>query len=108
LENGQLLKVYPVATGTESNTPLGEFTVANKLENPTWFHEGKTYAPGSPENILGTRWLGFGQEGYGIHGTTDPDSIGKAVSHGCVRMFNEDVEELYQIVPVGTSVSIVD
>ncbi len=108
LENGQLVKIYPVATGAEDNTPLGDFTIANKLENPTWFHEGKSYPPGTVENILGTRWLGFSEKGgYGIHGTTEPDSIGKAVSHGCVRMFNEDVEELFQIVPVGTAVSVV-
>lgn len=108
LENGQLLKVYPIATGTEGNTPLGDFTIVNKLENPTWFNEGKAYPPGAPENILGTRWLGFSKEGYGIHGTTEPDSIGKAVSHGCVRMFNEDVEEIYSMVPVGISVTIAD
>ena len=64
--------------------------------------------PDSPENILGTRWLGIDKQGYGLHGSVDPTSIGKQVTAGCVRMTNKDVEELFDIVPVGTDVMIVD
>ena len=64
--------------------------------------------PDSPENILGTRWLGIDKQGYGLHGSVDPTSIGKQVTAGCVRMPNKDVEELFDIVPVGTDVMIVD
>ena len=106
--NGKPLKRYSVATGANSGTPSGEFKVANKLENPTWFKAGAVAVPGSPENALGTRWLGFNYRGYGIHGTIDPQSIGKQVTSGCVRMHNEEVEELYDLVPVGVKVTIVD
>lgn len=63
---------------------------------------------GDPKNILGSRWMGISHPGYGIHGTTEPGSIGKNVTAGCVRLKNEDVEELYSIVPEGTEVVIVD
>jgi lipoprotein-anchoring transpeptidase ErfK/SrfK len=62
----------------------------------------------SPKNILGSRWLGLSEKSYGIHGTTEPQSIGRQVTSGCVRMRNSDVEELYQIVPEGTEVVIID
>ena len=62
----------------------------------------------SPDNILGSRWMGFDLPGYGIHGTTEPESIGKSCTQGCVRMLNSEVEELYDIVPVGTEVTILD
>ena len=64
--------------------------------------------PDSPKNILGSRWMGISEPGYGIHGTRDPDSIGQAVTAGCVRMLNEDVEELYAIVPIGTEIAIIN
>jgi len=64
--------------------------------------------PGDPENILGTRWMGLDKESYGIHGTTDPKSLGLQATAGCVRMRNSEVEQLYSIVPVGTEVTIID
>jgi len=101
-------KVYPVATGASGSiTPEGTFTVVNKLENPTWYKTGAVIEPGSPDNLLGTRWLGFSKKGYGIHGTVDPESIGKHVTSGCVRMVNQDVEELFDIVPRGTQVRVI-
>jgi lipoprotein-anchoring transpeptidase ErfK/SrfK len=106
--NEELIKTYAVATGINNSTPVGNFKIVNKLVNPTWYKDGTTIPAGSPENILGSRWLGFDLAGYGIHGTNDPASIGKQVTQGCVRMSNQDVEELYTIVPVGTEVSIVD
>jgi lipoprotein-anchoring transpeptidase ErfK/SrfK len=104
----EIIKTYIVSTGKNNSTPVGTFKIANKLINPTWFKAGAVVAAGSPENILGTRWLGFNLPGYGIHGTTDPKSVGKQVTEGCVRMLNSEVEELYSIVPVGTEVTIVD
>lgn len=104
----EIIKTYLVSTGINNSTPTGNFKIINKLQNPTWFKAGAVVSPGSPENILGSRWLGFDLPGYGIHGTTDPKSLGKQVTQGCVRMSNSDIEELYIIIPVGTEVTIVD
>jgi lipoprotein-anchoring transpeptidase ErfK/SrfK len=106
--NGEVLKVYSVGTGVEGSTPVGDFKIVNKLENPPWHHDGKVVPFGDPENILGTRWMGFDLKGYGIHGTSDPGSVGSQSSAGCVRLRNEEVEELYKIVPVGTMVTVVE
>ncbi|MBI4387457.1 MAG: L,D-transpeptidase family protein [Candidatus Omnitrophica bacterium] len=108
LADGEPLKTYRVGTGANNSTPVGQFTITNKLENPTWYKAGAVVPPDSPDNILGTRWLGFSLKGYGIHGTTLPESIGKQESSGCIRMLNQDVEELYSIVPTGASVTVVD
>jgi lipoprotein-anchoring transpeptidase ErfK/SrfK len=104
----EIIRTYIVSTGINNSTPTGNFKVINKLINPTWFKAGAVVPPGSPENILGSRWLGFNLAGYGIHGTTDPQSLGKQVTQGCIRMSNADVEELYVIIPVGIEVTIVD
>ena len=77
------------------------------MENPVWYHKGEIVPPGTPDNFLGTRWLGFDLPQYGIHGTVEPQLIGQSVSHGCVRMHNEDVEELFTYIPYGTKVKIV-
>lgn len=104
----EVFKTYVVSTGKNNCSPVGTFKIVNKLPNPTWFKAGAVVASGSPENILGTRWMGFDLPGYGIHGTTEPQSLGKQVTQGCVRMQNNEVEELYTIIPVGTEVVIVD
>lgn len=107
-KEGAVQKVYPVATGrTTEKTPEGTFTIITKFIKPGW----KSIPGGVPENPLGERWLGFsvnGDEGrtYGIHGTNDPSSIGSYASSGCIRMYNHDVIELYNIVPTGTPVQI--
>ena len=108
LKNGEkILKVYPVSTGKETTTtPIGEFTIKDRLIDPVWFHHGIVVPPGTPKNFLGTRWLGFNIPKYGIHGTVEPELIGKSVSGGCVRMRNSDVEELYILIPEGTKVVI--
>jgi lipoprotein-anchoring transpeptidase ErfK/SrfK len=104
-----IIKVYLVSTGANNSTPIGTFKVANKVENPVWYKDtGAVIPPESPQNALGSRWLGFDLKGYGIHGTVQPDKIGQQVTAGCVRMRNADVEELYKIVPYGTDVTIVD
>jgi lipoprotein-anchoring transpeptidase ErfK/SrfK len=106
----QIIKVYNVATGKNNATPIGSFKVKDKLINPVWYNNGMAIPAQSPENVLGTRWMGLTTEepGYGIHGTTEPESIGYQSTEGCVRMKNEDVEELYSIIPVGTTVTIID
>lgn len=104
----EIIKTYIVSTGKDNSTPTGNFKITSKLINPAWFKAGAVVPAGSPENILGSRWLGFDLAGYGIHGTTEPQSLGKQVTQGCVRMSNSEVEELYTIVPQGTEVTIVD
>jgi len=104
----EVIKTYLVATGKDNSTPIGEFKIVNKLEKPTWYKTGAVISPDSPENILGTRWMGFDLKGYGIHGTTEPKSLGSQVTLGCVRMKNQDVEEMFDIVPQGTEVIIID
>ncbi len=104
----EIIKTYIVSTGKDNSTPVGSFKITSKLVNPTWFKTGAVVPAGSPENILGTRWLGIDKPSYGIHGTTDPQSLGRQVTQGCVRMANSDVEELYTIVPNGTEVVIGD
>ena len=106
--NGEAVKKYSVATGKKNCTPVGEFKITDKLVHPTWFKTGAILPPGSPENALGTRWMGFDKPSYGIHGTIEPKSIGTQASEGCIRMLNEEVEELYSMVPVGTKVTIQD
>lgn len=107
-ENDQFFKLYPVATGEKGSTPVGTFKIVNKIPNPVWYKQGAVVPADSPENILGTRWMGFDKEGYGIHGSVDPGGIGKQVTAGCVRMHNADVEELFAIVPSSTEVTIVE
>lgn len=106
--DGSIIKTYLVSTGKDFSTPAGTFKITSKLVNPVWYSTNAVIPPDSPENILGSRWLGISVPGYGIHGTTEPQSIGKQVTAGCVRMKNSDVEELYDIVPEGIEVVIVD
>ena len=112
---GRLIKEYPVGVGVSKKlqTPPGVYKVINKVIDPIWEHPYK--APGesrignSSKNPLGTRWIGFHKDGsqvYGIHGTNSPSSVGKFVSHGCVRMHNRDVEELFDLIDYETTVRI--
>ncbi len=110
-KNGEVYKKYPVALGKESSpTPDYKFRIINKIVDPYWGGMGGKYKPvkgGDPKNPLGRRWLGLSTEkywGYGIHGNSDPFSIGKYISAGCIRMINEDVEELFEYIPVNTEV----
>jgi lipoprotein-anchoring transpeptidase ErfK/SrfK len=106
-DNGRFFKRYRVGTGEYSKTPVGEFKITTRIANPPWWRaDGKTIPFGDPENILGTRWLGLNVPGYGIHGTWETNSIGKQATAGCIRLLNDDIEELYTILPVGTTVVI--
>ncbi|WP_099191876.1 L,D-transpeptidase [Tepidibacter mesophilus] len=93
-KNNKWFKSYSIAIGKPSTpTPKGTFTIINKA-----------YKPGGP---FGERWLGLSKPHYGIHGTNNPLSIGKSISNGCIRMYNKDIIELYNIIPIGTVVTIV-
>ena len=94
----EAFREFRIGLGKNDSTPSGEFKVLGKLEKPTFWVEGAHYDFGDPNNPLGTRWITFKDGGYGIHGTWQPDSIGKQMSHGCIRMLNEDVEELYDLL----------
>ena len=107
VEDGQVKKVYTVAVGKPSTpSPMGTFTIERRVANPTYHHGGKTILPG-PGNPVGTRWMGLSKHGYGIHGTNEPRSIGKAASHGCIRMSKTDLEEFYDLVEVGDTGELV-
>ncbi len=107
IENGQVRKIYVVAVGKPSTpSPEGIFTIERRVANPVYHHDGKTVLPG-PGNPVGTRWMGLSKSGYGIHGTNEPRSIGKAASHGCIRMARRDLEEFYALVAVGDTVRLV-
>ncbi|SHE55162.1 Putative peptidoglycan binding domain-containing protein [Tissierella praeacuta DSM 18095] len=108
----KIVKKYPVATGKlPEYTPEGKFTIVTKYVNPAWGGAGK-HKPikgGEPNNPLGKRWMGLSIRGggsYGIHGNSNKNSIGKYISLGCVRMYNEDVEALYNLIDKGTPVWI--
>ncbi|WP_433743028.1 L,D-transpeptidase [Falsibacillus pallidus] len=109
---GRLQLKTKIATGkTNDLTPEGLFTVTVKAKDP--YYRRKNIPGGDPRNPLGTRWIGFdalGTDGrmYGLHGTNQPSSIGKYISNGCVRLPKAAVEALYDMVPIGTKVNIVN
>jgi len=107
VEAGQVRKVYSVAVGKPSTpSPEGAFTIERRIANPTYHHDGKTILPG-PGNPVGSRWMGLSIRGYGIHGTNESKSIGKAASHGCIRMAKADLEEFFEMVAVGDPVQLI-
>jgi lipoprotein-anchoring transpeptidase ErfK/SrfK len=107
MEGDRVVRIFDTAVGApKSPSPTGTFKIITAVPHPTWYHQGRTVPPG-PANPLGTRWLGLSQKGYGIHGTNVPSSIGKNASHGCIRMRNYDVEELFKMVSVGDTVQLI-
>ncbi len=107
LEGNRVIKVYDVAVGDPlSPSPAGEYQVVQRLENPTYYKPGVVIGP-SAQNPLGPRWIGLSVKGLGIHGTNRPDSIGKNASHGCIRLRNQDIKDLFARVHVGDHVSLV-
>jgi len=106
MESGRVVKIYETAVGADvSPSPNGGFQIINRVTNPTWYSKGKVVGPGK-SNPLGTRWMGLSAKGYGIHGTNNPASIGHNASHGCIRMRNRDVEDLFARVEVGDAVEL--
>ena len=110
-EGDRLKTSYPIAVGKEGwETPTGEFSVIQMVENPLWEHPftGEIIPPG-PDNPLGNRWIGFWTDGtniIGFHGTPNEETVGNAASHGCIRMFNQDVLALFSLVKIGTPVTV--
>lgn len=111
--NGKLFKRYVVTLGVNGKTPAGHFVTVVHQTNPDWTPPGGGTIPfGDPRNVLGTRWISIQDStrpeirGFGIHGTANPESIGTETSNGCVRMVNEEVEELFLLIPRGTEVII--
>ena len=106
-----LIATFPVAVGKRGwETPKGSFEVMQMVKDPAWEHpwNGSIVPPG-PNNPLGQRWIGFWTDGknfIGFHGTPNESLIGQAVSHGCVRMKNADIKKLFQLVSIGTSVTV--
>ncbi|WP_249862885.1 L,D-transpeptidase [Paenibacillus konkukensis] len=93
LQDSTVVREFPIGIGKElTQTPEGTYSIVNKAPNP-----------GGP---FGVFWMGLSRPHYGIHGTNDPSSIGKQSSHGCIRMYNEDVLALAALVPIGTRVTI--
>jgi len=127
MENGRLVSRFPVAVGMPGwETPVGRFQVVNKTENPVWEHPEKgTHTPAGPANPLGSRWIGFhqdcvGRRGWdgehmldvkgcvvaGFHGTPHRWTVGQALSHGCVRLYEEHVRQVFDFVSIGTPVTV--
>jgi hypothetical protein len=106
----ELYRDYPIAVGKrDSPSPTGSFTIVNKILHPTWYPPGgkQPPIPPGPNNPLGKYWLGLNIPGYGIHGNSSPWSIGLPVSLGCFRMNNEDIAQLFGMIPIGTPVEVV-
>ena len=128
LHDGVLTRRFPAAVGTVGwETPAGRFSVMQKVKKPVWTHpvNGKKLGPDDATNPLGSRWIGFyrdckGREGWdgeqyldidgctvaGFHGTPYRWTVGRAVSHGCVRLYEENVQEIFELVRVGTPVTV--
>lgn len=106
VENGRVVLKFRVSVGApESPSPAGEFRVINRVTNPVYYHPGDVI-PAGPDNPVGPRWIGLNVKGYGIHGTNEPRLIGQDVSHGCIRLRNRDVKELFARVRVGDIVEL--
>lgn len=106
LEGDTVIASFPIAVGApESPSPTGEFQIVSRVTNPTYYRPG-TVIPSGKDNPVGTRWIGLSQKGYGIHGTNAPKSVGHAASHGCIRLRNRDVEQLFSMLQVGDVVQI--
>ena len=106
VDSGRVVKIFSTAVGAEKTpSPTGTYQIVRRVTDPTWYSKGKVVGPGK-QNPVGTRWIGLSKKGYGIHGTNNPASIGHNASHGCIRMRNRDVEELFTMVAVGDEVEL--
>lgn len=103
--HGHFVYRFPVGIGKDGSTPIGSFTVEDKVKNPRYDGPDGSIAADDPANPIGERWISIGN-GYGIHGTIDPDSIGSNESRGCIRLHNEEVEVVYDLLTVGSEVVI--
>ena len=115
--SGSTVMTFPLGVGREGQeTPAGEFRIGQKRTNPVWYvpksiqaemeHPRKTVPPG-PDNPLGKYWMRLSHTTYGIHGTNNPWAIGRRVTHGCIRLYPEDIAFLYPRVPKGMPVRVI-
>jgi len=106
LEGGLVVRIFPVSIGAATSpSPVGTFQIVNLVVDPTYYHPGIVIPPGR-DNPIGPRWIGLSRKGYGIHGTNEPKSVGRASSHGCIRLRNADIRQLFAMVHVGDMVEI--
>ncbi|MCA8990159.1 MAG: L,D-transpeptidase family protein, partial [Planctomycetaceae bacterium] len=103
--NGYVVAIFPIGIGQNSTTPLGQFQVLNKLENPTYYGPDEVISCDDPNNPLGEHWIDLGNS-IGIHGTNEPETIGQAKSRGCIRMRNEDAAAVYDLLTQKSRISI--
>lgn len=112
-QGGVQVRRYPIGIGKVLKpSVLGETEIVNRVfypvyYPPNWYDKGLEPVPPGPDNPVGTRWLGLGFDGYGIHGTSAPKTVGTSASSGCIRMYNQDVEALADLVDVGTKVTLI-
>ena len=110
----RILRLYWVGHGAGDKTPVTEFTVVDKLKDPDWYSpDGQVFPAGSPENILGRYFIKFSNpdpsiSGYGAHGTPRPETVGTMSSMGCIRMYDDGIEELYRLLPRKAKVEVRD
>ncbi len=109
--HGYFVVRMPVGIGKDGSTPIGTFKVTDKVVDPIYYGPDVVIKNDDPANPLGERWLAISDEagtveGYGIHGTIDPNSIGKAESRGCIRLHDQDVADLYDLLTIGSEVII--
>jgi len=110
-----VVMTFPIGIGDRDfPTPGGKFKVGEKRKNPTWYvppslreKHGTSVIPPGPGNPLGDYWIRLGSSNYGIHGTENPWSVGRLATHGCIRLYPEDIKHLYNSIPHGTPVEIV-
>ena len=111
---GEAVKEYPVGVGkAPTPTPLGEFKIVRRITKPAWvnpYRQSSVTAPGK-SNPIGEHWLGFAMnkknQEYGFHSTSDLNSVGQASTHGCIRLYPKDMEELFSLVSIGTPVHVI-
>lgn len=104
--HGYYVHRFSIGIGRDSTSPIGNFKVLNKVENPTYYGtDGRIIKADDPQNPVGEHWIDLGNS-YGIHGTINPDSIGKAMSKGCIRMRNNDVAEVFGLLGINSEVRI--
>lgn len=103
---GYFVHKFRIGIGKDNSTPLGAFRVQDKVVNPQYTDpDGRVWSADDPANPIGERWLALGG-GYGIHGTIEPQSIGRAESRGCIRLVHDDIIELYDLLSVGSEVVV--
>jgi L,D-transpeptidase ErfK/SrfK len=112
------VSTYPIGIGVQGfNTPTGKFRITKKIKSPVWYipdiireedPELPAFVPAGPDNPLGGYWLQLSVDGYGIHGTNRPYGIGRKISHGCIRLYPEDIETLYKFIKPETAVRIIN